>query len=66
VIAGLSVGLRRVLITAMTLLVIAAVLVFNGLLSNSPMKANGPESAIGKSGEMKSPGGSTETGDRRI
>jgi hypothetical protein len=59
-------GVRRALIAAVAGLVIAILLVFNGVWSNYRTKVNGPESSIGKSGEMKSPGGSTETGERRL
>jgi hypothetical protein len=38
-------------------LVIAILLVYNGLWPNYRTKVDGPESTIGKSGEMKSPGG---------
>jgi hypothetical protein len=61
-----SYGVRGALIAAMAGLVIAILLVFNGLWPNDRTKVNGPESSIGKSGEMKSPGGSTETGERRL
>jgi hypothetical protein len=54
------------LVAAMAALVIAILLVYNGLWPNYRTKVNGPESTIGKSGEMKSPGGSTETGERRL
>jgi hypothetical protein len=54
------------LVTGMASLVIAILLVYNGLWPNYREKVNGPESTIGKSGEMKSPGGSTETGERRL
>ena len=54
------------LVAAMAALVIAILLAFNGLWPNYRTKVNGPESTIGKSGEMKSPGGSTETGERRL
>jgi hypothetical protein len=50
----------------MAALVIAILLMFNGLWPNYRTKVNAPESSIGKSGEMKSPGGSTETGERRL
>jgi hypothetical protein len=56
----------RKLVAAMAALVIAILFVFNGLWPNYRTKANGPESSIGKSGEMKSPGGSTAIGDRRL
>ena len=56
----------RKLVAAMAALVIAILLVYNGLWPNYRTKVNGPESSIGKSGEMKSPGGSTETGERRL
>ncbi len=49
----------RKLVAATAGLIIAVLLVFNGLWPNYRTKANGPESSIGKSGEMKSPGGST-------
>ena len=56
----------RKLVAAIAGLIIAVLLIFNGLWPNYRTKANGPDSSIGKSGEMKSPGGSTETGDRRL
>jgi hypothetical protein len=43
------------LVAAMAALVIAILLVYNGLWPNYRTKVNGPESTIGKSGEMKSP-----------
>jgi hypothetical protein len=58
---------RRALIGAIIgLVIVAIVLVFNGLWTTYRTQATGPASTIGKSGEMKSPGGSTETGDRRF
>jgi hypothetical protein len=54
------------LVAAMAALVIAILLVYNGLWPNYRTKVNGPESTIGKSGEMKSPGGSAETRERRL
>ena len=56
----------RKLVAAIAGLIIAVLLVFNGPWPNYRTKANVPDSSIGKSGEMKSPGGSTETGDRRL
>jgi len=56
----------RQVVAAIGGLVIALLLVFNGLWSNNRTKVTGPTSTIWKSGEMKSPGGFTETGERRI
>jgi hypothetical protein len=64
---GPSYGLRRALIGMLIALAIALMLGFSGLWPTYRMEvSNGPNSTIGKSGEMKSPGGSTETGERRI
>jgi len=52
-------------VAAIAGLLIAILIVFTGLWPNYRTKVNGPESSIGKSGEMKSPGGS-ETGERRL
>jgi hypothetical protein len=50
---------RRVAwIVALAASVIFIVLAFNGLKSQ-PVGSNGPVSTIGKSGEMKSPGGTS-------
>jgi hypothetical protein len=62
-----SYGLRRALIAALAGLIIAIIMGYSGIWSTGRMEGrNGPPSTIGKSGEMKSPGGSTEIGERRI
>jgi hypothetical protein len=55
----------RKLVAAIAGLLIAILIAFAGLWPSYRTKVNGPESSIGKSGEMKSPGGS-ETRERRI
>jgi hypothetical protein len=56
----------RKLIAAMAALLIAILIISNGLWPNYRTKVNGPASSIGKSGEMKSPGGSSEAGEGRL
>jgi hypothetical protein len=48
---------RRILLAAIAAVFVAILFVATGVGPNYRTRANGPESTIGKSGEMKSPGG---------
>jgi hypothetical protein len=57
---------RRALIAVFTGLVVAIILGFYGFKETLWMEAkNGPASTIGRSGDFKSPGGTTEAEERR-
>ena len=48
---------RRTVLAAITALVVAILFAASGVWPSYRTKSNGPEISIGKSGEMKSPGG---------
>jgi hypothetical protein len=52
------------MLAAITVLVMAILFAANGVWPSYRTKSNGPENTIGKSGEMKSPGGAIA--DRRL
>jgi hypothetical protein len=59
-------GRQQLLIGAIIGLIVAVSLGYSGLWSSYRIEArNGPASTIGKSGDMKSPGGVVETGNGR-
>jgi hypothetical protein len=54
---------RRTMVAAITAAVVVILFAASGVWPGYRTKSNGPESTIGKSGEMKSPGGTIP--DRR-
>jgi hypothetical protein len=54
---------RRTVLAAITALVVAILFAASGVWPSYRTKSNGPEISIGKSGEMKSPGGTIAEAD---